>query len=119
MKHYLFIIRRSPYQSAQAGEKLDQILTAAAFDQSVSLLFIDDGVWQLKAQRSAQVTDVKALDAMLKALPLYGVDQLYVETESMQQRGLDAEQLFLPATLIPRSELSALLAEHEIIVADS
>ncbi|MCK7492950.1 MAG: sulfurtransferase complex subunit TusD [Comamonadaceae bacterium] len=45
----LFVLRHPPHGSMNAQESLDMILAAAAFDQSVSLLFLDDGVFQLEA----------------------------------------------------------------------
>ena len=46
-KKFLFILGTAPVSGVQVQETLDQILTTAAMEQSVSLLFLDDGVFQL------------------------------------------------------------------------
>lgn len=43
----LLVLRRGPYGNALARASLDVALAAAAFEQDVHLLFMDDGVWQL------------------------------------------------------------------------
>jgi len=48
VKSYLFILRKPAHSGAHVQEMLDIILTTAAFDQKVSILLIDDAVFQLK-----------------------------------------------------------------------
>ena len=48
VKKFLYINRRAPHGSIYAHEALEVVLIGAAFDQDVSLAFIDDGVYQLK-----------------------------------------------------------------------
>ena len=45
-KRFLFVNRRAPYGTGYAAEMLEAVLIAAAFDQSVHLAFLDDGVFQ-------------------------------------------------------------------------
>ena len=40
--------RKAPHGTIYAHEALEVVLIAAAFEQDVSLAFIDDGVYQLK-----------------------------------------------------------------------
>ena len=46
-KRILFLLRQPPYQSSRAIEAIESILVAGVFEQDVSVLFKDDGVWQL------------------------------------------------------------------------
>ena len=46
-KKILFLLRSPPYAGARAYETLEVLLVAAVFDQEVSVLFADDGVYQL------------------------------------------------------------------------
>ena len=48
----MVINRRSPYGSIYALESLEVVLTGAAFDQAVSLVFMDDGAFQLRRGRT-------------------------------------------------------------------
>ena len=46
IKKFLYLNRKAPYGSIYALESLEVVLIGAAFDQDVSLAFIDDGVYQ-------------------------------------------------------------------------
>ena len=48
VKKFLYVNRRAPHGTVYAHEALEVVLIGAAFDQDVSLAFIDDGVFQLK-----------------------------------------------------------------------
>lgn len=118
MKKYLFIIRRPPNQGIYANEALDMILTSAAFDQTVALLFIDDGVLQLKDQQQPESMHLKDIPAIYQALDLYNVDTVYVEEESLLARGLQQETLFLETKTVNRQSLSRLLQEFDFIIPE-
>lgn len=118
MKRYLFIMRRAPYCGSHLQETLDAILTAAAFDQHVALLFADDGVWQLKKQQQPDELALKDTSAIFKALAIYDVNDLHVEQESLQSRGLQVDDLILPVTCLQRREISRLMRAYDVIVPD-
>jgi tRNA 2-thiouridine synthesizing protein C len=118
MKKLLFVIKRLPHSGHHVQENLDMILTAAAFDQDVSLLFLDDGLLQLKTQQQADVSGLKDTAAVFQVLDLYNVDKLYVETESLQQRGLSEADLILPVQLLARDQVNAFMQQHAIVIAD-
>lgn len=118
MRKYLFVMRHAPHHSTHVQEALDQMLTAAAFDQSVSVLFLDDGVLQLKSMQNPLAMGVKNTAAMYSALELYGVTDLFVEVESLEINGLTENDLMLPVRLIPRTEISVLLAQYSAIIPD-
>ena len=46
-KKFLYINRKAPYGTIYAWESLEVVLIGAAFEQDVSLAFLDDGVFQL------------------------------------------------------------------------
>ena len=45
MKKFMFVNRKAPYGTIYALESLEVVLIAATFDQDVSLVFVDDGVY--------------------------------------------------------------------------
>ena len=47
IKKFMYLNRRAPYGTIYAWESLEVILIGAAFDQEVSLMCMDDGVYQL------------------------------------------------------------------------
>lgn len=115
MKQYLFVLRRSPHCGVLAQETLDIILTAAAFDQAVSLLLLDDGVFQLKAHQSPEAYGLKDTAAIFDALALYDVTALYTEAETLAERGLRAEDLFLPVQVLQRRDIAAFMQGFAVI----
>jgi len=47
IKKFMFVNRKAPYGTVYALESLEVVLISAAFDQEVSLAFLDDGVYQI------------------------------------------------------------------------
>lgn len=90
--HFLFLIRRSPFGSACVSGCLDMLLTAAVFDQQVSIVFTGDSVpllaGTLAGKMDSQAIGIKDPLKALSALPLYGVEQIYVEKQAMLAAGL-------------------------------
>lgn len=115
-KSLLLICRRAPWSGPAAREALDVALAGGAFDLPISLLFLDDGVFQLQAGQQPALLEQKDLGANLRALPLFGIEVLYVAAADLQRRGLEAAQLALPATLVEDAALAALLNRHDLVM---
>ena len=73
------------------------MLIGAAFEQDVSLAFIDDGVYQLMRNQDTADIGTKNFALTFRALGDYDVSQIYVERESLDLRGLGKEDL-MPLT---------------------
>ncbi len=116
MKSLLIITRQPPARLA-AREALDVALAAAAFGVPTALLFMGDGILQLLKGQDASHIDGKSLAANLQALPIFGVDELYVCAHSMQDRGLTAERLLLPARPIESAQIAALMEHYDQVVS--
>lgn len=111
MPRFLFILNRLPHQGLALAELLDVLFTTAAFEQSVSLLFVDAGVLQLYSTQQPGSYGLKDTLAMFSALELYGVTEYYVEQESLHEYGLQLTDLQLKAMPIARSAVSELLQQ--------
>ena len=48
IKKFMYVNRKPPYGTVYALEGLEVVLITAAFDQDVSMVFVDDGVFQIK-----------------------------------------------------------------------
>ena len=112
MKRFLFVLTKPPHSGTYAQELLDFILTTAAFDQEVALLLLDDGVFQLKKQQQP-VDGGKDTAAVFKALELYDVTTLYVERESLAERGLAVDDLLLPVNICERKDVALLMRQFD------
>ncbi len=115
-KKFLFIMRSAPHQGIQLQEKLDVILTTAAFDQKVALLFLDDGVFQLKKGQQPEKQGLKDTASIFNALEIYDVHDLYTEVESLQERGLKPSDLSLPVQELYQKEVNDLMQDFDIII---
>ena len=59
VKKFMFVCRRAPHGTVYALEALEVVLISAAFDQDVSLFFLDDGVYDLVKGQQTKAIDVK------------------------------------------------------------
>jgi tRNA 2-thiouridine synthesizing protein C len=92
-KKFLYVNRKAPYGTIYALESLEVVLISAAFEQDVSLAFLDDGVYQLLKGQNTSGIGMKNFSPTYKALGDYDVTKLYVERESLVERGLKPEDL--------------------------
>ncbi|UZE97897.1 sulfurtransferase complex subunit TusC [Alkalimarinus alittae] len=113
-KQVLVILSSSPYGGSLAKEAIDYCLAAAAFEQNIQLLFTGDSVLQLLKDQQPTGISQKNISKMLSALPIYGVDQFYVEQSALSCYGLEHAPLCLPATPVTSHQMSALLADANI-----
>lgn len=115
MKRYLFVLRKPAHSGSTVQEMLDIVLTAAAFDQQVSLLLLDDGVFHLKNSQQPEKLAMKDTAAIFKALELYDVTRVYAELESLQERGLNIQDMCLPVAPVHRSTIAELMKQFDVI----
>ena len=110
-------MRKPAHNGVWIQETLDIILTMAAFDQSVSLLLLDDGVFQLKKGQQPESFGMKDTASIFKALEIYEVKAIYTEVESLQERGLKPGDLCLPVREFYRKDIAGLMKQFDVIYA--
>ena len=117
-KKLLFISRHAPYGSSLAKDALDAILAASAYDQQLSLLFMDDGVFQLMANQDTNEIQQKCFSAILPVLPLYEINSIYVHYESLIKRQITINELVLDGVqIIDSTAISNLLAQQDHLLS--
>jgi tRNA 2-thiouridine synthesizing protein C len=113
----LIISRQAPWSGPNAREALDIVLAGGAFDLPIGLLFLDDGVFQLASKQDAKALQQKDLSANLQALPMFGVEALFVCADSAAERGLDPTGLSLEEALpLTASEITALIDRYDQVI---
>ncbi|MFA6014325.1 MAG: sulfurtransferase complex subunit TusC [Gallionellaceae bacterium] len=117
VKKFMFVNRKAPYGTIYALESLEVVLITAAFDQDVSLVFLDDGVYQLKKGQQTKGIEIKNFSPTYRALEGYDVEKLYVEKESMEARGLTEEDLLVDVKVLSRSEMGALMDQQDVVLS--
>lgn len=131
IKKFLYVNRKAPYGTIYAQESLEVVLIGAAFDQDVSLAFLDDGVFQLTKDQDTKEIGLKNFSATYRALGDYEVTKLYVEKESLEERGLTLEDLQnieyededddwaeKPSIrLVSRAEMADVMADQDVVLS--
>ena len=93
VRKFMYVNRRAPYGTIYAWESLEVVLIGAAFEQDVSLAFLDDGVFQLTKGQDTKGIGMKNFSPTYAALGDYEVTKIYVEKESLEERGLTLDDL--------------------------
>ncbi|MBC8520337.1 MAG: sulfurtransferase complex subunit TusC [Gammaproteobacteria bacterium] len=131
IKKFLYVNRRAPYGTVYALESLEVVLIGAAFDQDVSLVFMDDGVFQLKKDQNSEASGMKNFSPTFNALGDYDVNKIYVEKESLEARGLTMDDLMAltyededddwaeksSMHLVSADEIRDLMEESEVVLS--
>jgi tRNA 2-thiouridine synthesizing protein C len=129
IKKFMYVNRRAPYGTIYAWESLEVVLIGAAFEQDVSLAFIDDGVYQLTKGQDTAGIEMKNFSPTYSALGDYEVNKIYVEKESLEERGLTLDDLQHlvwededddwaekdSIRLVSRAEMADVLAEQDVL----
>lgn len=110
-KTLVFVFRQSPAMGESAKEGLDALLAAAAFEQNVIPIFINQGVWQLQSDMSLDTLNITNIDKQLSALPLYDVNSLYVHRASFEKAGVVTQHKNIH--WLDDDELALLLAQAD------
>ncbi len=116
-KRFCYINRKAPYGTIYAHETLESILVASAFEQDVTVIFIDDGVYQLKKNQDTSDIGVKNFSPTFRALEHYDVEKIYVERESLESRGLHAEDLIIEPEILSSEEISDIMARQDVLIS--
>ena len=116
VKKFMFVNRRAPYGTIYALEILESVLISAAFEQDTSVAFVDDGVFQIKKGHDTKELGMKNFSPTFRALSGYDIEKLYVEKESMEARGLKADDFVVKVQILPAAELGKLMAEQDVLI---
>ena len=117
VKKFMYVNRRAPYGTIFALECLEVVLISAAFEQDVSLAFLDDGVFQLKKNQDTTGIGMKNFSNTYRALDDYEVEKIYVEKESLEARGLTADDLIIPVEVLSSEEMREKIAQQDVVIS--
>jgi tRNA 2-thiouridine synthesizing protein C len=131
IKKFLYVNRKAPYGTVYALESLEVVLIGAAFDQDVSLAFVDDGVFELSKGQKTEGIGMKNFSPAYSALGDYDITKIYVEKESLEERGLTPENLLHltyedededyaekdSIQFVSRAELSDIMDQSDVVLS--
>ncbi len=116
VKKFMYVNRKAPYGTIYALEGLEVVLITAAFDQDVSMVFMDDGVFQIKKDQDTKGINMKNFSPTYRALEGYDVEKLYAEKESLEARGLTKDDFVIPVEVVSSAELADMMDEQDVVV---
>jgi tRNA 2-thiouridine synthesizing protein C len=117
IKKFMFVNRKAPYGTIYALESLEVVLISAAFDQDVSLVFMDDGIYQIVKGQHTKAIDVKNFSPTYRALEGYDIEKLYVDKDSLEQRGLTEDDLLVDVQVLDAAGMAKLMAEQDVVLS--
>ncbi len=115
-KKVLFITRSAPHGHAKPREALAAMLAASAFQETVSVLFMDDGVLQLAKHQETSHLGMVNFAKTFNVMELYEIKQVYACAESLAERGFFTDNLVLPVKLIKYPKISDLITQHDLVL---
>ena len=115
VKSFLYVNRRAPYGTIYALESLEVALIGAAFEQDVSMLFMDDGVYEITKGQDTSKIGIKNFSPTYRALEMYDVEKLYVEQKSLEDRGLSADDLLVDVEIIGKEQIRDLMGSAQVV----
>jgi len=116
VKKIMHVMREAPHGTIYTYEGLEMILIMAAYDQDISVAFIDDGVYALKKDQNTEDIEIKGFSKTFGALDGYDVEKLYVDQISLEERGLTEDDLVVDVEILSSAEIGKLMTEQDVVV---
>lgn len=120
-RRLLFVFRTAPHGTIIGQEGLDVLLTGGAFEQDISVLFMDDGVYQLLASQDASAIGGKDYTRAFGVLgdfceALQNGQGVFVESLSLERRAIDPGDLSIPVEVLGQDAVKALFeGQHAVL----
>lgn len=116
IKKIMHVMRRAPHGSIYTYEGLEMILIMAAYEQDLSVAFIGDGVYALKKNQDTAGIGIKGFSKTFMALDGYDVEKLYVDKQSLEERGLTEDDLVVDVEVMDASEIGRLMTQQDVVI---
>ncbi|MBF0191224.1 MAG: sulfurtransferase complex subunit TusC [Magnetococcales bacterium] len=128
IKKIMFTVRKPPHGTIYVYEGLEVKLIMAAYDADISVVFMDDGVFAVKKGQDTKDLGIKGFAATYGALVDYEITQVYVDRQSMEDRGMTEDDLLvigededteepIKPQVLESAEIAAMMAEQHNILA--
>lgn len=116
MKNILVVIRSAPYGTTQAKDALECALTAAVFGQKVSVLLMNDGVFNALRSQVAKGSGFKDTSAMLQSLPLYEIEDIFLCKDSLFSRGFGPADCVIGSP-VSIADIKSLFMQQDVVLS--
>ncbi len=111
------LINSPPFSHIDGKEGVDLALVCAAFDQTVNLVFVDEGIFHLINTQDDDSFLDKLHDKQLKALEYYDISSVFVESESMEKYSINQSSLLETVDVVSQSDIKQFCnnSQHTVI----
>lgn len=127
VKTFMFLNRKAPYGTIYALEVLEAVLISAAFEQNANIVFVDDGVYQIKKGQDTKGVNMKNFSPTYRIIEEEKNDadededmdmvwRIIVEKDSMEARGLTPDDFIVEVEVLSTEELSQLMDEQDVVI---
>lgn len=117
MKSIAIIFNKAPYGSQSSRELLDIALMAAAFDMPIRAVFTGDGVYQLLNNQQPESLEIKNHSPTFKAMELYGIEDVFIDKNSLDERELSSSQLMSIGKIAEKAEIKQQFAQSDFVMS--
>ena len=117
-KSVLVIHTSSSFNDLAGKEALDISLILGSYEQNVSVVFYQHGVFQTLAHQDPESIRQKDYISTIKALDIYDIENVYAHVASLKEYGLETSELLPNVDIIDDDALLVLKhkADHVIVI---
>ena len=116
IKKIAFVMRKAPHGSIYSYEGLETVLIVASFEQDISMIFMGDGVFALVKEQDTDAIGIKGFIKTYPVLEHYDVEKVYVDRQSMEDRGLTADDFAIDVDVKEADEIATILDEQHATI---
>ncbi|MBL4866169.1 MAG: sulfurtransferase complex subunit TusC [Pseudomonadales bacterium] len=115
-KKVLIVNRQPPHGTFAMKDGIDMALINSAFGQSLSVLFLEDGVYQLLKYQNPDAIGAKDHASTLAIFEIHDVDNVFVDDVALKERTLSDSDLSISAKRLSPTDISQLMEDQDIIL---
>ncbi|MGC8554044.1 MAG: sulfurtransferase complex subunit TusC [Candidatus Acidulodesulfobacterium sp.] len=113
----MFVCRTAPYGTIYEQEAIEAMVMFGAYEQDISVTFTGDGVFSLKKGQDTSLLGKKNFSMTYPILiDDFEISHIYVEKESLEERGMTEDDLATEVEIIDRSGLKQKMAEMKALL---
>ncbi len=113
----MLVCRTAPYGTIYEQEAIEAMIMFGAYEQDISVSFIGDGVFSLKKGQDTAFLGKKNFSMTYPVLiDDFEISHIYVEKESLEERGLSGDDLIAEVEIVGRNVLKQKMNEMKAML---
>ena len=90
-------------------------LASAVFEQDVNYIFFGDGVYQILKGQDGSAIESKTLGNALETLVLYGIEKIYADSQSLQEREISESELLSGMQIVNSESIAQIIESSDAV----